>query len=65
MFLIGGKVKGGFYGEPPDLDDLDDGNLRYSVDFRSVYSTVLEGWLEAPAAEILGGNFDQLDFLAV
>jgi uncharacterized protein (DUF1501 family) len=65
MFLIGERLKGGFYGEAPDLSDLDNGNLRYSVDFRSVYATVLEDWLEAPATDILGGTFTKLDFLAV
>jgi uncharacterized protein (DUF1501 family) len=65
MFLIGGRINGGFYGEPPDLANLDDGNLRYSVDFRSVYATVLEGWLEASATDILGESFERVDFLAV
>ena len=49
MFLLGNAVKGGFYGEPPSLTNLDNGNLRYTTDFRSVYATVLERWLEAPA----------------
>ena len=65
MFLIGERLKGGFHGEARDLSDLDNGNLRYSVDFRSVYATVLEDWLEAPASDILGGTFTKLDFLAV
>jgi uncharacterized protein (DUF1501 family) len=63
MFLIGGAIKSGFYGEPPDLDHLDDANLRYSVDFRSVYATVLEDWLEASATDILGASFPKLDLL--
>jgi len=63
MFLLGGQVKGGFYGAPPSLHDLDDGNLRFTTDFRSVYATVLERWLGAPSDAILGKRFDQLDFL--
>jgi uncharacterized protein (DUF1501 family) len=63
MFLLGNAVKGGFYGEPPSLRDLDNGNLRHTTDFRSVYATVLERWLEAPADEILRGRFPQLGFL--
>ena len=64
MFLLGKSVKGGFYGEPPALSNLDNGNLRYTTDFRTVYATVLERWLEAPAKDVLGANFDQLKFLA-
>lgn len=45
-FLIGGKVKGGLYGEHPSLRNLDkDGNLIYTTDFRSVYNTVAKKWL--------------------
>ena len=65
MFLVGERIKGGFHGEPPDLAHLDDGNLRYSVDFRSVYATVLEDWLGASATDILGGSFDKLNVIAV
>jgi len=65
MFLLGNAVKGGFHGEAPSLAALDNGNLRFSVDFRSVYATILNRWLEAPADDILGGHFDSLDLLAV
>ena len=47
LFVMGGQVKGGFYGEPVSLNNLDDGNLRFTTDFRSVYATVLESWLGA------------------
>jgi uncharacterized protein (DUF1501 family) len=63
MFVLGNKVKGGFYGEPPSLTSLDNGNLRYTTDFRSVYATLLERWLKAPADDILNGRFNQIDFL--
>ena len=43
--MIGEKVKGGFYGSPPSLTDLDDGNLRYTTDFRRVYATLIKEWL--------------------
>ncbi len=65
MFLVGDAVKGGLYGDMPSLTDLDDGNLRFTTDFRSMYATVLEQWLQAPSKDILGGSFDQLDFLNV
>ncbi len=65
MFLLGNAVKGGFHGEPSSLASLDNGNLRYTVDFRSVYATILDRWLESPADAILGGHFDTMDLLAV
>jgi uncharacterized protein (DUF1501 family) len=64
MFLIGKNVKGGFHGERPELGNLDNGNLRFTTDFRSVYATVLERWLEAPSKDVLGASFDQLSFLS-
>ena len=64
LFLLGGQVKGGFYGAPPSLTNLDDGNLRFTTDFRSVYATVLETWLGASSDDVLGKRFDKLDFVA-
>ena len=61
MFVIGKGVKGGFYGQPPSLTDLDDGNLKMTTDFRRVYATAIREWLgceDAPA--ILKGNFAPL-----
>jgi uncharacterized protein (DUF1501 family) len=63
MFVVGNAVNGGFYGEPPSLARLDDGNLRYTTDFRSVYATLLDRWMSAPADDILAGRFPQLNFL--
>jgi uncharacterized protein (DUF1501 family) len=63
MFLIGAPVKGGLYGEEPSLSDLDNGNLKFTTDFRSVYASVLQNYLNAPATELLGGNFETLPLL--
>ena len=63
MFLIGGGVKGGIYGDHPSLTDLDYGNLRWHTDFRSVYATVLEGWLGVPSATVLGTSYSILNFV--
>ncbi len=63
MFLIGGGVKGGIYGDHPSLSDLDFGNLKWHTDFRSVYATVLERWLGVLSAPVLGGAFDTLTFV--
>jgi uncharacterized protein (DUF1501 family) len=64
MFVVGKNVKGGLYGDHPDLKNLDEGDLAFSVDFRSVYATVIEDWLGAPSKDVLGGTFDRLDFVS-
>lgn len=61
MYVLGEPVKGGFYGKPVSLADLDDGNLKMTTDFRSVYATMLEGWLGFDqSAKILKGSFAPL-----
>jgi hypothetical protein len=61
-FVIGERVKGGLYGEYPSLSALDSrGNLQAHVDFRSLYATMLEGWLAADSVEILGGRYELID----
>ena len=65
-FVIGDHVKGGLYGEYPSLkqEDLEDGgDLLHNVDFRSVYSTILEQWLGLDPKPIVGGSYEQIDFL--
>ena len=64
MLLIGNPVKGGMYGEAPSLTDLDStGNLKYSVDFRSVYQEILGSHLGADPKEILGESFARVPFV--
>ena len=63
MFLLGAPVKGGLYGGQPSLSDLNNGNLKFTTDFRSVYASVLEGYLKAPATDLLGGNYEVLPLL--
>jgi uncharacterized protein (DUF1501 family) len=64
LFVLGNGVQGGLYGEPPDLTKLDSaGNLQFTTDFRSIYATVLDRWLGAPAASVLGGSFGDQNFL--
>ncbi len=65
-WVMGDHVKGGLYGQYPSLNegDLEDGgDLLHTVDFRSVYATMLEKWLGMDAKPIVGGAFEQLDFL--
>jgi len=62
-FLIGDKVDGGLYAEYPSLerDQWENGeDLKHTFDFRGVYGTVLEQWLDVEAAPIVGGNYEQL-----
>lgn len=64
QFIIGNGLRGGHWGDPLNLNDLDKGNLKYTTDFRSVYATVMDGWLGAPAEKILGARFPTLGFLS-
>jgi uncharacterized protein (DUF1501 family) len=63
MFLLGSQVKGGLYGSHPSLEQLDNGNLRYGVDFRAVYATALGGWLGADAQTVLGARYENVGFI--
>jgi uncharacterized protein (DUF1501 family) len=63
MFLLGDGVKGGLHGKHPSLTDLDDGDLKMQVDFRSVYATVLERWMGMDARKVLGSPFPGLPVL--
>src|SRR5437868_4760024 len=61
MFIVGKKVKGGFYGRPPSLTDLDEGTLKMTNDFRSVYATMIKGWLGYDDTQaVLKGQFEPL-----
>ena len=63
MFVLGGQVKPGLFGKYPSLIDLDFGDLKFNTDFRSVYGTVLENWLGAPSATVLGRKFPLLPII--
>jgi uncharacterized protein (DUF1501 family) len=63
MFLFGNVVKEGLAGKYPSLTDLDQGDLKFTTDFRSVYATVLQKWMDTPSKPILGGQFKTLDVL--
>lgn len=65
MFIVGQGVKGGFYGQPPSLTDLDAGNLKMTTDFRRVYATMIREWLACDGADaILKGRFEPLGVFA-
>lgn len=65
MFVIGNKVKAGLLGKYPSLapSDLFQGDLKFNVDFRSVYAGVLENWLKTKSAPILGRQFTPLQII--
>ena len=63
LFVAGKPVKGGLYGEYPSLTDLDKGDLKFKVDFRSVYATVIENWLKGSSKPVVNGEFEKLGFL--
>lgn len=67
LFVFGGGVTGGLYGDTPDLSDLDlNQNLKHSIDFRSVYATVLADWFGlglTNTAAVLGGEFPRIGFV--
>ncbi|HEY0899297.1 MAG TPA: DUF1501 domain-containing protein [Sphingobacteriaceae bacterium] len=64
VFVFGGKLnKQGIYNAAPDLKNLSDGDLRYKIDFREIYATVLDKWLDTGSPNILSKKFDPLNFI--
>lgn len=66
MFLFGPNVNAGFHGTAPGLaaGELDQGDLKHTVDFRSVYASVLENWLLTSSRPVLGSEFPLIDCIA-
>jgi uncharacterized protein (DUF1501 family) len=64
-FVVGDAVKGGLYAEYPSLEagKLLEGDLHFNNDFRGLYATLLERWMGLDSKPIVGGTFEQLDFL--
>ena len=62
MYVIGKPVKGGHYGKPPSLAELDaDGNVAHTTDFRCVYVSLIEGWFGYQDSKgLLSGDFSPL-----
>jgi uncharacterized protein (DUF1501 family) len=63
VLLAGPGVRAGLLGAYPSLNDLEDGDLKRSIDFRQVYATLLEEWLRVPSEAALGGRFERLALL--
>jgi uncharacterized protein (DUF1501 family) len=63
VFVAGAGVRSGLIGSMPDLSDVASGDLKTSIDFRRIYATLLDGWLDLPTLETLGGAFEALPLL--
>lgn len=63
MLVSGGLKQKGLINELPDLSDLNEGDLKHKVDFKNVYATVLNKWLNADDQKILNGKYDHLNFI--
>jgi uncharacterized protein (DUF1501 family) len=63
MLLAGSRAKAGLVGVHPNLDRLEDGDLKFEIDFRQVYATLLERWLDWRSAPILAGDYKLLDIV--
>jgi uncharacterized protein (DUF1501 family) len=63
MFLIGPNVKGGLVGRHPSLTDLTSGDLKFGIDFREVYGSLLRDWMEGDPVSVLGGDYKSLSLL--
>ena len=66
MFLFGPGIgkRAGIVGQHPSLTNLDEGDLRFNVDFRSVYATILQEWLNTPSKPVLGQQFKTMPIFA-
>ena len=64
-FVMGGSVKGGFYGECPSLEPEDqvEGDMRFNNDFRGIYATLLDRWMGVDPQPVLDGTFEQFDMI--
>jgi uncharacterized protein (DUF1501 family) len=60
MFVFGKGIHQGVIGKHPSLTDLDQGDLKYNTDFRSVYASILQNWMDTPSKPILGQQFPLL-----
>jgi uncharacterized protein (DUF1501 family) len=63
LFVAGPAVNSGPVGDHPKLNDLDNGDLKHSIDFRRVYATLLDQWLGVDSRTVLGGKFDPIPLL--
>jgi uncharacterized protein (DUF1501 family) len=64
LFVAGPAIKGGLHGTHPSLTDLSEGDIKHTVDFRSVYGSLLTDWLKAPDTKpILGADYPKMPLI--
>ena len=63
FFVSGGLKEKGVLNALPNLEDLQEGDLKHTIDFKQVYATILKNWLQTDDKKILGKQFDYLQFL--
>ena len=64
LFLVGGDLKkAGVFNEGPNLNDLDNGDLKYTIDFRNIYADILENWLDTESNLVLKKEFNGLGII--
>jgi len=61
MFLVGNRVKGGVHGPLPDLQNLTDGDVAFTQDFRGVYAATLDQWMGGDSEIVLAQKFPTVD----
>ena len=64
VFLTGAGVKGGLHGAHPSLENLEEGDVKFHTDFRSVYATLLQEWLGVAPGKVLTGQYPILPVMA-
>jgi uncharacterized protein (DUF1501 family) len=64
VFLYGTPVAGGVLGDHPSLTDLDKGDLKPAIDFRTIYAGIARDWMKVDPAKVIGEEFEPLSFLA-
>ena len=64
LFVVGSKIKGGIYGTSPNLNLKKNQDMEFSTDFRQIYSTMLDKWMNCPAESVLGKKYQNLDIIS-
>ena len=63
LFVMGSEVNGGLFGQAPNLDIEKNKDMTFSTDFRGVYSSMLDRWLQADSTSVLGQHFEHVPFV--
>ena len=64
LFVCGSSVKQGIVGKHPSLTDLDQGDMKFGIDYRSVYSDLLENWMGIDSSSVIGKKFEPVGLFA-